>query len=109
MLVYSLINLRLENLSTICTSDTIHEYDKEIFLSDPITFLNNPTLFAFNSLMSLKLNVTRIATPLVAAPANEFQTLLTVLKQAQGINAKVMGADKKTVISLDLGPYKPAK
>ena len=29
--------------------------------------------------------------------------------QAQGINAKVVGPDRKTVISLDRGLYKPAK
>ena len=29
--------------------------------------------------------------------------------QAQGISAKVVGPDRKTVISLDMGPYKPAK
>ena len=45
----SLINWRLENLSAISTPDTIienlgHEYDKEIFLSDPLTLSNIPTL-----------------------------------------------------------------
>ena len=59
--------------------------------------------------MLLKLNVRRIVTPLVATPAYEFQTFLTVLKQTHGINAKVMDADKNTVISHDLCLYKPAK
>ena len=103
----SLIYLRLENLSAICTPDAIvenldHEYDNEIFLSCLLTLSNIPTWSA--------LKVTKIATPpLVAPPAHEFQTLRAVLKQAQGINAKAMGAYKKTVISLDLGLYKSAK
>ena len=29
--------------------------------------------------------------------------------QAKGINAKVVGPDRETVISLDMGLYKPAK
>ena len=36
-------------------------------------------------------------------------TLLTVLKQAQAINVKVVGANRKTVVSLDMGLYLPAK
>ena len=36
-------------------------------------------------------------------------TLLTVLKQAQAINVKVVGQQRKTVISLDMGLYIPAK
>jgi hypothetical protein len=35
--------------------------------------------------------------------------MLTVLKQAQAISAKVIGPGKKTVISLDMGLYEPAK
>jgi len=47
--------------------------------------------------------------PLIAAPAHEWPTLLTILKQAQGISAKVVGEEHKTVITLDMGLYKPAK
>ena len=36
------------------------------------------------------------------APASDWSTLLTVLKQAQGINAAVVGPNRKTVITLDL-------
>ena len=69
-----------------------------------------PTWSAYHSLISDKLPVTRVGSPpLIAAPAHEWQTLLTVLMQAQGISAKVVGADRKTVISLDMGLYKPAK
>ena len=54
--------------------------------------------------------VTRVgAPPLIAAPAHEWNTLLTVLTQAQGINAKIMGPQRKTIITLDLGLYMPAK
>ena len=35
--------------------------------------------------------------------------LLTVLKQAQTINVKVVGANRKTVVSLDMGLYLLAK
>ena len=70
-----------------------------------------PTWSAYHSLTASKvLPITRVGTPpLIAAPAHEWSTLLTVLKQAQGICAKVMGPDRKTVITLDLGLYKPAK
>ncbi|KAL9976959.1 hypothetical protein ACROYT_G014308 [Oculina patagonica] len=54
--------------------------------------------------------VTRVgAPPLIAAPAHEWNTLLTVLKQAQAINVKVVGQQRKTIISLDMGLYMPAK
>lgn len=39
--------------------------------------------------------------PIVSAPTNEWQTLLTVLQQAQRINTQVVGPDRKTVITLD--------
>ena len=70
-----------------------------------------PPWSGFNSLISsLTLPLTRISTlPLIAAPAHEYQTLLTVLKQAQGINVELMGPHKKTVITFDLGLYKPVK
>lgn len=56
------------------------------------------------------LPVTRVgAPPLIATPVHEWSTLLTVLKQAQGINVKVVGANRKTVVSLDTGLYLPAK
>ena len=46
--------------------------------------------------------------PLVPAPANEWQTLLTVLQQAQHINTQVVGPDRKTVITLDMDLYSRA-
>ena len=69
-----------------------------------------PVWSAYNSLIYDPLDTTRSATPpLIAAPAHEWSTLLTVLKQAQNINTLVVGADRKTVVTLDLGLYQPAK
>ena len=54
--------------------------------------------------------VTRVGTPpLIAAPAHQWNTILTVLMQAQAINVKVVGQQRKTIISLDMGLYMPAK
>ena len=47
--------------------------------------------------------------PLIAAPAHQWQTLLTVLMQTQNISVKVVGPTRKTVVSLDMGLYQPAK
>ena len=71
---------------------------------------NIPIWSGYHSLASHNLPTTRVGTPpLLAAPAHEWKTLLTILMLAQGINAKVVGPDRKTVISLDMGLYKPAK
>ena len=70
----------------------------------------SPIWSALNSILSQPLPLTRIATPpLIAAPAHEFSTLLSVLKQAQKINTLIVGAEHKTIVSLDMGLYKPAK
>ena len=69
-----------------------------------------PVWSAYQSLITTNMPLTRVGTPtLIAAPAHECSTLLTVLMQAQGISAKVMGPNHKTVISLDMRLYKPAK
>ena len=69
-----------------------------------------PVWFGYNSLVNDALPVTKVgATPLISAPAHEWSTLLTVLKQAQGITVKVVGANRKTIVSLDMGLYLPAK
>ena len=71
---------------------------------------NIPTWSGYHSLVSHNLPTTRVGTPpLLAAPAHEWQTLLTILMQAHGINAKVVGPDRNTIISLDMGLHKPAK
>ena len=69
-----------------------------------------PPWSVFNSLTTLIMPTTRIATlPLINAPAHEFNTLLIVLMQAQRINTKIAGPNRKTVILMDLGLYLPAK
>jgi len=69
-----------------------------------------PVWSAYNSLINDVLPVTRVgAPPLLAAPAHEWNTLLTVLMQARNISTKIVGSERKTVISLDMGLYLPAK
>lgn len=69
-----------------------------------------PVWSGFNSLVSDTMPVMQRGTPpLIAAPAHEWQTLLTVLMQAQNIRTKVVGPTRKTVISLDMGLYELAK
>lgn len=76
----------------------------------PFTYSSVPVWSGYNSLVHETQPITRIgAPPLLAAPAHEWSTLLTVFMQAQGITAHVMGPGRKTVISLDLGLYQPAK
>ena len=76
----------------------------------PGNFLSILTWSGYHSLISHTMPVTRVGTPpLIAAPAHERQTLLTVLMQVQKINTKVVGPARKTVVSLDMGLYKPAK
>jgi len=66
-----------------------------------------PVWSGYNSLINNMMPTTRVgAPPLIAAPAHEWKTLLTIVKQAQKIPTQV---DKKTVISLDMGLYQPAK
>ena len=56
------------------------------------------------------MSLTRVGNPpLIAAPAHEWQTLLTILMQAQDIKTTVVGQNRRTVISLDMGLYQPAK
>ena len=67
-----------------------------------------PTWSALNSMLSPKRAVTKVASPPLIAAPDKFQTLLRVLKQAQGINVVIMGKSRRTVIS-DVGLYHPAK
>ena len=69
-----------------------------------------PVRSAYNSLSSNPTHVTKVgAPPLIAAPAQEWPTLLTILMQAQNITTRVVGTDRKTAISLDMGLNQPAK
>ncbi len=75
-----------------------------------VKYHNIPTWAAYNSLLSSQKPLTEVsALPLIAAPAHEWQTLITVLKQTQQINCMVMGPDRKTVITLDMALYERAK
>ena len=69
-----------------------------------------PTWAAYNSkISSSTLPLTTVAMmPLLAAPAHEWSTMLTVLKQAQNITTVVLGESHKTVITFDLQPYEKA-
>ena len=78
--------------------------------SQPVKSTNVPVWSAYNSMLNEPMPVARVGTPpLIAAPAHEWQTLLTVLMQVQNISVKVVGPTRKTVISLDMGLYQPAK
>lgn len=69
-----------------------------------------PVWSGYNSLIHSGMPLTRIRSPpLVAALAHEWNTLLTILMQAQSITTKAVGPERKTVISLDMGLYQPAK
>ena len=41
----------------------------------------------------------------MASPAHEYQTLLTVIKQAEEINKVVVGPNKNIVVTLDMALY----
>ena len=67
-------------------------------------------LVSYNSAVGETMPVTRVGTPpSTAVPAHQWNTILTVLIEAQAINGKVVGQQRKTVISLDMGLYMPAK
>jgi len=63
----------------------------------------------YNSLVHETVPVERIGSPpLLAAPADEWSSLLTIFMQTQQITAHIVGPGRKTVISLDMGLYQPA-
>ena len=69
-----------------------------------------PTWAPYNSqVLSLTHQLTTVSMmPLLAAPAHEWSTMLTVLMQAQKITAVVMGENHKIVITFDLQLYEKA-
>ena len=68
-----------------------------------------PTWAAFNSLVEDERPLTNVgALPLIPAPAHEWSTLVTVLKQAHHVNAIVVGHNRKIVITLDMQLYEKA-
>ena len=69
-----------------------------------------PTWSAFNSsLADVKPKTKYGPLPLLYAPAHEWSTLITVLKQAQHISCKTTGPNSKAVITLDMQLYEKAK
>ena len=72
--------------------------------TQPTKITSIPGWSAYNSLVSDPMPTTRVGTPpLVAVPAHEWSTLLTILMQAHAISVKVVGRARKTVISLEFG------
>jgi len=66
--------------------------------TQPKKITSIPVWSAYNSLVTDPIPTTRVGTPpLVAAPAHEWSTLLTVLMQAHDISVKVLGPTRKTV------------
>ena len=66
-----------------------------------------PSWAAYNSMVSKADQecTTICAMPLIASPAHEWNTLLTVLMQAQHLNTQVVGPEAKTIITLDMDLY----
>lgn len=66
-----------------------------------------PPWAAFNSMLDKRnsQNTSIHVIPLIASPAHEWQTLMTVLKHAQHINAEVVGPERKTNVTLDMDLY----
>ena len=69
-----------------------------------------PIWSGYNSTMGSPTSMKPVGNPpLIATPAHEWQTLLTILMQAQNIKTMAVGQNRRTVISLDMGLYQPAK
>ena len=80
--------------------------------SENIQFIGKdiPTWSAYNSVMFDTRDLTNVdGFPLVSAHAHEFSTLLSVFRYAELINQHIMVEERKIVVSVDLGLYKPAK
>ena len=86
------------------------ERDEQNPQCDAVSSVHLPVWSGYNSLVHNTMPFTRVSCPpLVAAPAHEWSTLLTILMQAQAIKTKIVGPERKTVISLDMGLYQPAR
>ena len=71
---------------------------------------NVPMWSSYNSVLNYSQPLTKVSMPpLTAAPSHEFSTLLTIFRQAERIKTMVVDVNQKTVITLDMGLYKPAK
>ena len=90
---------RTTHASCQITSDssTAGSSDKSEVICKKHLDFGTPTWAACHSTVYDPLPVVRVSTlPLLPAPANEWSTLITVLKQAQGINAIVLGFTKNS-------------
>lgn len=69
-----------------------------------------PAWSTYNTLISNLKEVTKVGTPpLLDAPADEWPIMQTILMKAHNITTNVIGPGRKTVISLNMGPYQPPK
>lgn len=76
----------------------------------PVSSSPVPVWSGYNSLVHETVPVAKIGfPPLLAAPAHEWSTLLTIFMQAQQITAHVVGPGRRTVLCLDMELYQPAK
>ena len=68
-----------------------------------------PVWSEYNSIISSPMPLARVGNLILkAAPAHEWQTLLTILMEAQNMKMTVVGQNRRTVIKLDMGLYPPA-
>jgi len=90
-----------ENDSVWLTSRCIARASETV-LNQPI-----PPWAGYNSLVtSDERPITTVHTlPLLKSPANEYNTLIDVLKQAQQITCTIMGKESKSVITFDMDLY----
>ena len=90
-------NIRDENATWIVSRTlTGHDVPSDDDNDEPPV----PVWSAYNSLVNDALPVTRVgAPPLLAHPAHEWSTLLTVLMRAQNISVRVVGPGRKSHIA----------
>ena len=80
------------------------ERDERNSKCDAVSSVHLPVWSGYNSLIHNTMPVARVSCPpLVAAPAHEWNTLLTILTRTQVIKTKLVNPEKKTVISLEWG------
>lgn len=93
--------------SILDTGDASSQAERDLATDECTLRQEVPTWSAYNSIAHKDDRpITGVhVLPLVRAPANEWQTLITVLCHAQNINAIVVGTDRKTIVTLDMDLY----
>ena len=106
-----LFHSTIADITWLLSKSLIGQGQRGLASDSPISSQSHiPTWAAYHSLLSKSQPITRVCVlPLLQAPASEWSTLLTVLKQAQNINTSVIGPNRKTVITLDMQLYEKAK